>query len=278
MIFSVKHMVRAAIAASVIAAGSAHAAIAVPSSGNGSLLLYVSNSATQQVYVRDLGLHVDDIITQGTGAGQTGDASFGASGTYNTLNFSLGSIGPDSLLSSFLTGDLSTFSWGVVAGDTVGGNNNSGPRRIVSTAGSNASTWSDTPLSNVYIQNAGSAANAFTVKVAGIVGSGTSALVSAGAGAGQIDQVALDAFFGFGQSVEGAVGVGSAQDFYLFSSVAGGNPTLSNAFVLNDLTLSATGALASVAASEVPLPAAAWLFGSGLMGLAGIGRRRKKTA
>lgn len=37
------------------------------------------------------------------------------------------------------------------------------------------------------------------------------------------------------------------------------------------------GVVASSSASQVPVPAAAWLMGSGLVGLAGISRRRKKA-
>jgi hypothetical protein len=48
--------------------------------------------------------------------------------------------------------------------------------------------------------------------------------------------------------------------------------------VLGDnLTLSASGLLSVAAGSvtpPVPLPAAVWLFGSGLLGLLGVGRRR----
>ena len=47
-------------------------------------------------------------------------------------------------------------------------------------------------------------------------------------------------------------------------------------------SLDATGAvtytLAAAAVSEVPLPGALWLFGSGLLALVGIGRRRNASA
>jgi hypothetical protein len=40
------------------------------------------------------------------------------------------------------------------------------------------------------------------------------------------------------------------------------------------VTLNANGTLTVVNPAAVPIPAAAWLLGSGLLGLAGIGRRR----
>ena len=39
-----------------------------------------------------------------------------------------------------------------------------------------------------------------------------------------------------------------------------------------------TGTVVSSSVSAVPVPAAAWLFGSGLVGLAGVARRNKKKA
>ncbi|MEJ0099949.1 MAG: VPLPA-CTERM sorting domain-containing protein [Pseudomonadota bacterium] len=273
MSFSIKHVVRAAIAASVVAAGSAHAAITLPSTGNGSLVLFVTNTVTQQVYARDLGLQVNSIISEGTGAGQTGTA-----GAYQTLDYSLGSITADTTLSNFLTGDLGNFVWGVLAGDSSSsGTSVSAPRRMVATAGDNL-TWNPNSPTNIALQNASAASNTFMQTVSAALGSNSSVVTGIGTGPGQFDETQLENFFGYGVSIEGAVGVGNAQDFYLFASAGGSNGTASHIFQLNDLTLSATGTLASVASTEVPLPAAAWLFGSGLMGLAGIGRRRKKTA
>jgi hypothetical protein len=72
--------------------------------------------------------------------------------------------------------------------------------------------------------------------------------------------------------------------FLLFSSATSSGRTAVNGSVLNDstgapvtFTLSNAGILtASVGA--VPLPAAVWLLGSGLLGLIGIGRRRASGA
>ena len=57
--------------------------------------------------------------------------------------------------------------------------------------------------------------------------------------------------------------------------------TFSTNVVLNSFTLSAANGLTSTYLNSidvtpaVPVPAAAWLFGSGLLGLAGLGRKRK---
>ena len=37
------------------------------------------------------------------------------------------------------------------------------------------------------------------------------------------------------------------------------------------------GTIASTAPSAVPVPAAAWLFGSGLLGLVGVARRKARA-
>jgi hypothetical protein len=48
-------------------------------------------------------------------------------------------------------------------------------------------------------------------------------------------------------------------------------------YILGSATLGADGTLTITGNSTapVPLPAAVWLFGSGLMGLVGVSRRRK---
>lgn len=65
----------------------------------------------------------------------------------------------------------------------------------------------------------------------------------------------------------------------LFSDEAGLNPLLGGTVLAVDLNNDGTTAVSmranEAAASPTPIPAAAWLFGSGLMGLVGLGRRKR---
>jgi len=74
-----------------------------------------------------------------------------------------------------------------------------------------------------------------------------------------------------GKSVKTGFG---AIDFYSIASDTATNSVRVDTKLPGQFTLSADGNVTNVAASAVPLPAAAWLFGSGLLGLVGIGRRR----
>lgn len=71
--------------------------------------------------------------------------------------------------------------------------------------------------------------------------------------------------------------VGSANYLYEFAASSGAS-TNSNVFLATStITLNANGtfSLTSLQTTQAPLPAAVWLLGSGLMGLIGVGRRRR---
>lgn len=69
--------------------------------------------------------------------------------------------------------------------------------------------------------------------------------------------------------------LGEAMNLWAFA-MNGTGTTKANKYEGATLTLSLAGLqIQNPISSEVPLPAAAWLFGSGLLGLAGVGRRKK---
>jgi hypothetical protein len=77
----------------------------------------------------------------------------------------------------------------------------------------------------------------------------------------------------YGQGpTQSGLALGTAANLYDLT----GNGTTSNlqSYLLGTVTVSANGTISNVAPAPVPLPAAVWLFGSGLLGLFGVGRRR----
>jgi hypothetical protein len=71
--------------------------------------------------------------------------------------------------------------------------------------------------------------------------------------------------------------LGTAETMYLFSNNASGTNSDGNAYIGASVDLSSAGVLTVTNAgggSTVPLPAAVWLLGSGLLGLFGVSRRR----
>jgi len=79
-------------------------------------------------------------------------------------------------------------------------------------------------------------------------------------------------FFSFGADTDGSAGSGDLMAGAIFTvNFSDG----SSAFASLANTCGAQCSVASVSTTVVPVPAAVWLFGSGLLGLAGIARRRR---
>jgi hypothetical protein len=79
------------------------------------------------------------------------------------------------------------------------------------------------------------------------------------------------------QGIANGAAVGTAQTLYLMSTEGAGADA--NVYASTGaLLLSLNGTLSGAPVGAVPLPAAVWLFGSGLLGLVGVGRRRNPSA
>lgn len=259
-----------------LAASSAHADVFLPNSGNGELTLFVKNDTTGAVYARGLQIRLDDILTQADiDAGYTGDTSLGL---VQSISYSLSTIGPDANLAGFLNG-TDSFSWTIMAGDSSGTNfATPDARRYLTTT---QVTFGEENPSGVTNNNLVSFAQLQTVQnlvnenIAGTTqGDGSSTAVNGqwrqtGAIPGNIS----GDWFGAGPDTVNQLG--SAAHLYLFTTAGGGNSGLARTYQALDVRLNADGTLEAVGVAPVPLPPAAWMLISGLLTLAGVGRRKQ---
>src|SRR5688572_29678473 len=259
-----------------LAASSAHADVFLPNTGNGELTLFVRNDVTGAVYARGLQLRLDDVLTQGQiDAPYTGDTELGL---VQQTNYALSTIGPDANLASFLA-TAGTFTLTVMAGDNSGANSATpNARRYLTTT---TTTWGETNPNIVTNGNLASTWNQLQqtlVTLNGVLdgaeGSGNSTAAN-----GQWRQVGMSPgeimgdWAGAGPNT--ATDLGTAAHLYLLTSGGGATSTLARTYQGLDVVLRADGTL-QVAA--VPLPAAAWMLMSGLVTLAGVGRRKLAAA
>lgn len=262
-----KGQVKALVVAMALAAGSANAAIDTATSGNGELYFTIWDSTSQKAYTKDLGIKMNDF--------QPGHGS---------ETFSL--VG-DTFWAGFLsTANLATTLWMVGANDSTGGTAVGAARYLSTSDNITATTKQFNGTLNQF-----AAADSFLL---GVNGFGThisqangSSLTAAAdgnsypGGVFNMDTWANKAKF------SAAGEPSSSLNFYALTttstnSVAAasitqfqGAPSQVATWEVNvgTNTLSFNGVQPEI----VPIPAAAWLLGSALLGLVGVGRRQAKT-
>jgi hypothetical protein len=259
-----------AAAAALVAASSSHAALTNASLGNSSFAMLAYNTVTSSYYVRDLGYLLNSFlpssITTASGDGAvtgTMTPEAGANIVWAT----------DDRFSTWISGmTLSDVKWTVAAGDaqaTSGITNLSRALVAMSSAPAPAVT-------NLGVRNG-------VASAAGVSGLATQ---NSGMGGSATGSTVLASFLSnnsFGAST--LTGLGNAASLYYYATTAGtGSNTgaanftqFGNSLNFATLTLGTSGNLTYdlQPASVVPVPAAAWLMGSGLLGLIGAARRRK---
>jgi hypothetical protein len=259
------HTLKKVTAAVIVAvsAGSTEAAIVDGITQPSELFVNVWDETAQQSYALDLGITTAQFL-----ANPTQTLSFNLAGDANYTSF----LTPQSPLMfnvagfSLVLNDLPDIpgygalitSNGDVAGSTSG--------------------WSQAQVDN--------AGNKISVHIGGLNAVESNATANgAGNGSGIAGPTSGDAYFGAntwltnlggGLPFNNTAGVDTPLGFWQLGT-SDGSDAVATPFD-GSWTLSSNGTLTYSAVSAVPVPAAVWLFGSGLVGMIGVARRKLATA
>jgi hypothetical protein len=271
----------ATVAAAVATAFAAPAHATLATGNAGSLFLQIWDSSTGGTfsYTQDLGFTINSFldnsltVSSANGGPATGDKTPNA-GLHLTFPTALGGAG--------FGGSLSNLSWHVVAADNSAAAFTQNSNRLITTMA--------TSLSNI-----GSLTNSGLNTVVNNVAGSATFYNAAGCGANCNTTSTSTGWAGgptMGNTMGNAnlatlAGLGGVLDFFYINQT-GTTPTnaLAAAFTIfhnvNGLatwSLSADGnTLSYDVPAGVPIPGALWLFASGLLGIAGISRRRQPKA
>jgi hypothetical protein len=276
-----KNLVRFAVAGALMAGFATAQAQSLPSSGNADLWLFVSDSATNTTFAEDTGISLSSILP-------TGSLVSGA--VLNTSVNANFSVGASSALTSYINtaaaaGQSADITWAVLGAQYPSSNTNGNDKKPGNALEiASATTSSGTGISNQQLGSLNTIVGGFNGDVTYLANTYTAGgsvyAWSSGTNGGNVwgantgSNGGSTNLYGASNGVtQAGIGLGSSTGLFGLTGNAGTGQLQS--YVLGDnLMLSSTGALS---VSSVPLPAAVWLFGSGLLGLLGVGRRRAAT-
>lgn len=282
-----KNLVRFAVAGALLAGYTvAQAQPALPSSDNADLWLFVSDQSASTTFAEDTGISIASLMpTSSLVSGA--DLSTAISDSVN--------LAANSALSNYITSNgASNLEWAVEAVQFPGNPNGTGYKKAGGDIGifstSNASDPGGLNTAALQLGNMESWAAGFNGDVTYLAqtytAGGKSYAFSSGANVGNVWGSTGPSLTGGSTNLYGngpdqsGVGLGSSSILYGLTG-NGGTGQLQSYVLSSQLELTDSGLLETVSGtgtSPVPLPPAVWLFASGLLGLAGVGRRRSGAA
>jgi hypothetical protein len=281
-----KNLVRFAVAGAMLAGFATAQAQSLPSSGSADLWLFVADTSTGTTFAEDLGSSASINKLLPTSSLQPAGTDFSSNQPVAISGTSV-NIAASGALSTFLGGVGSdNIEWAVEGAQYPTTTN---AKAATEAPGGIVVLASEPTVQGSQLAQGGFAAlqqiaSSFNNDLAYVNGSGISLKTSAGTsvvnvwGAGTGDIGGSVNLYGDGPDQSG---IGLGQSVSLFGITGNATKGQFQTYDLGDnLTLSANGTLTVSSGSitppppPVPLPAAVWLFGSGLLGLLGVGRRR----
>jgi hypothetical protein len=270
------NMILKSAVAGVLALGASSAfAMGTPASNNSNLLLVVDNNTTNAFYILDTGISMNSLLPSSSlASGAVLDTSLAGITT---------TIAASATLQSFLAANPSSGDSWTLEGAQYPTSSANGVTKVVGNAKaaftSQNGTLDPANVNAKQLQNLNGYIGNLNVDVG--VGAFTGLLTSTEiTGTGFTADIEGGKYGFFGGNDLGATGVSNSLKFFGFTG--GGSTGILSSYVLGSATLAADGTLSIVGngtvtppTNPVPLPAAVWLFGSGLMGLVGVSRRRK---
>jgi hypothetical protein len=257
-------------------------ALGVPSSDNSDLVLVIQNESTPaNVYVLDTGISINSVL------GPNAGSSINASDSLNSTKFSgiNATVGPSSLLTSFLAANpASGDGWALEAAQYSGATTYAGANAAASkNSGKAYGIFDSTVASGGFASQVqlnifqGFLNGIFSDYLTPVDGLGLSPLQTATeASSGASYSTAAQGRYGIETGINDyQVPGGAAQ--VLYALTGNGTTGTVQSYIVGGASLSSSGQLVLTANSTtaVPVPPAVWLFGSGLLGLVGVSRRRK---
>lgn len=271
-----KMITKVALAGLALAASSAHADVALPSTGNGELVLFVKDTVSGAVYARGLGITMDNILSASAISGGS------YTGPVQAFAYSIPTITADNNWNAFVAANTGSKVWAIMGGDNQGGITVGTGVRYATT-----SQLATAPApTNINLTSGFGNLNTFLVALNGqLPDTGENSVFPNGlwdqAAGGSLADSADQWFATSGTgSVNNAVtGLGTTAKFYVVTASGGTTSAAARVYQAVDLRLNANGTLEAVGGGgpEVPLPPALWLLGSALVGMAGVARRRQSA-
>lgn len=267
-------------------AGQASAALDLPSTGNGELFLTVWDTVTGESYIRGLDIRINDFMVteapnSSNGTIRDPEAGMRLDATTNAIF-----AGDTLFASTFGNNTAANLKWNIVAGDENANPDALFPthiNRLVTT--STATDPSQISLTGSGLDGAlarvGQHATYANLYNGCDVNSSCVSTDTAEASNGN-NSIWGDSFGSIGSVKTAGAGFGSLFFYYIGHTSQAGVTQIPKTLFANSQytatwTLTSDGSVA-YNLQAVPIPAAVWLFGSALVGLVGVARRRTHSA